>query len=77
MNMLLWTRKAPLGGLLAQCESDGVLAGPLCCQSTAATNTYQLVKESMLTRDPIREMQAMCWTWIYKVWCSMCSFKAV
>ena len=34
-SMLLWTKKAPLGELLAKCGDGGGLVKPLCCQSTA------------------------------------------
>lgn len=43
MSMLLWTRRAPPGVLLVQHEDGGVLAEPLCCQSTAIPDTRQQI----------------------------------
>ena len=64
MSRLLWTRKAPLGELLAMCGGGGGLVEPLCCQSTAKLliRQPQRIWEGKWSGQIMPEMQGVCRT---------------
>lgn len=64
MSRLLWTRKAPLGELLAKCGGGGGLVEPLCCQSTAKLLTRQT--QALLVSKTVREHYAISAEYVQK-----------